>query len=326
MEERAEAVVSSIDVEVLIVGGGPVGLTARALLERWGVSSMLVDKRSGLSPFPRSRLVNVRTMEIFRQLGLAGQIEARAFRPDHGRIRFSDTLADPDFATQEMVGVGSGVAESPVMGVVSSQDRLEPILMGAARAELRFGVELVGLDEEPDGVSAALVDHARTAPLSQRSSSASQWCGERFTVTAGYVLGTDGASSTVRELLGIGTRGPGPVATFTTVVFDADLDRWCAHRPAGVYFTAQGMFAPLYPEGGWAWFVPTPQGAEGTDWHELVTRALGPADVDVEVLRVQQWTMNAFVAERFRAGRVLLAGDAAHAIPIAGGLGMNVGI
>ncbi|GHG75265.1 FAD-dependent monooxygenase [Streptomyces griseocarneus] len=87
------------------------------------------------------------------------------------------------------------------------------------------------------------------------------------------------------------------------------------------------MFAPLYPEGGWAWFVRTPEDAEHADWTELVSRALGPgADVRADVSRVQHWVMNAFVAERFRHGRTLLAGDAAHAMPIVGGLGMNAGI
>jgi hypothetical protein len=109
------------------------------------------------------------------------------------------------------------------------------------------------------------------------------------------------------------------------VVFDADLERWTAGQPAGVYATAHGSFLPLYLEGGWAWLVPTPEDAAHADWPELVSRALG-ADVHLDVLRIQHWPVNAFVAEHFRHGRILLAGDAAHAIPPAGGLGMNVGI
>lgn len=299
------------DVAVLIVGGGPVGLTARALLERWGVHSLLVEKRNELSPFPRSRLVNVRSMEIFRQLGVAAEITAHAFRPEYGRIRFCDTLLDRDFAVAEMIGVNAPIPESPAIGVVIPQDRLEPVLLAAANAELRFGVELIDLREESDRVSASLIDHTR---------------GETCRVRARYVLAADGADSTVRERLGIGTSGPGPVASFTTVVFDADLERWCGHRPAGVYFTALGAFGPLHPEGGWAWFLPTPEEADRADWRALLIRALGPVEVDVVVLRVQHWTMNAFVAERFREGGTVLAGDSAHAIPATGGLGMNAGI
>ncbi|MBB5118885.1 2-polyprenyl-6-methoxyphenol hydroxylase [Streptomyces eurocidicus] len=304
--------VADAEVAVLIVGGGPVGLTARALLERWGVRSLLVEKHHELSPFPRARLVNVRSMEIFRGLGLAAGITAGAFAPEYGRIRFRDALCDRDFAAAAMAGVHAPVPESPVTGVVTSQDRLEPILLAAADTQVRFGAELVDLAEESDGVVASLVDHRR---------------GDETRVRARYVLAADGANSTVRQRLGIDTSGPGAMGNFTTVVFDADLSRWCADRPAGVYFTAHGSFTPLYPEGGWAWFGPTPENAARADWPGLVSRALGPGvDVRADVVRVQHWVMNASVAERFRQGRILLAGDAAHAVPIVGGLGMNTGI
>lgn len=300
------------EVPVLIVGGGPVGLTARALLDRWGVPCLLVERHHELSPFPRSRLVNVRSMEIFRGLGLAARITDRAFAPRYGRVRFRDTLGGGDFASAAMAGVRAPVPESPALGVVTSQDRLEPVLLAAAAAPVRFGAELVGLAEEPGGVVARLADR-RTGAESR--------------IRARYVLAADGARSTVRDLLGVGTTGPGALGGVTTVVFDADLDRWCADEPAGVYFTAHGSFMPLYPEGGWAWFGPTPAAVDGTDWGDLVAHALGPGvDVRPEVLRVQHWVMNAFVADRLRRGRVLLAGDAAHAMPIVGGLGMNAGV
>ncbi|MFF0431724.1 FAD-dependent monooxygenase [Streptomyces sp. NPDC004327] len=304
--------VADTQVEVLIVGGGPVGLTARALLERWGVRTLLVEKHRELSPFPRSRLVNARSLEILRQLGLAAEITANAFPAKFGRIRFRDTLHDSDFASAAMVGVNAPIPESPMVGVVTSQDRLEPVLLAAADAPMRFGLELIDLAEEADSVVALLVDRQN---------------GEQTRVRARYVLAADGANSTIRQQLGIGTTGPGAMAAVTTVVFDADLNSWCADQPAGVYFTAHGSFLPLYPEGGWAWLAPTPEDPDRADWPALVSRALGPgAGVRAHVSRVQHWVMNAFVAERFRHGRILLAGDAAHAMPIIGGLGMNTGI
>ncbi|GGS79237.1 FAD-dependent oxidoreductase [Nonomuraea spiralis] len=298
------------EVEVLVVGGGPVGLTARALLDRWGVRVLLVERHPEPSPFPRARLVNVRSMEIFRRLGLAAGITADAFAPEYGRIRFRDTVQDHDFATAAMAGIDAPVPESPVTGVITSQDRLEPVLLAGATSPARFGIELTDLAEADGGVVALL-----TGPRS----------GERTRLRARYVLAADGANSTVRRLLGIGATGPGRMGGFTTVVFDADLRRWCAHQPAGLYFTAHGLFAPLYPEGGWAWFVPTPRDAGPADWPALLARALG-GGVQAEVVRIQHWEMNAFVAERFRHGRILLTGDAAHAMPIVGGLGMNAGI
>jgi putative polyketide hydroxylase len=311
-EKELDMPVANVEVDVLIVGGGPVGLTARALLDRWGVSTLLVEKHRELSPFPRSRLVNVRSMEIFRQLGLAATIAARAFAPEFGRIRFRDTLLDRDFATAAMVGINAPVPESPVIGVLTSQDRLEPTLLAAAATPVRFGVELIDLTEEAESVVATLGDHEG---------------GEQTRVRARYVLAADGANSTVRQRLGIDTIGPGALVGLTTVVFDADLNRWSAQQPAGVYATAHGSFLPLYPEGGWAWIGPTPEDPARADWPDLVSRAIGPnADIQADVLRVQHWVVNAFIAERFRHGRVLLAGDAAHAIPPSGGLGMNVGL
>ncbi|KUJ64070.1 2-polyprenyl-6-methoxyphenol hydroxylase [Streptomyces albus subsp. albus] len=304
--------VADAEVAVLIVGGGPVGLTARVLLERWGVRPLLVERHGELSPFPRARLVNVRTMEIFRQLGLAARISAGAFAPEYGRVRFRETLLGGDFASAAMVGVNAPVPESPVIGAVTSQDRLEPTLLAAADAPMRFGVELIDLMEEAAGAVAVLFDHQR---------------GEEVRVRTRYVIAADGANSTVRQRLGIDTTGPGALGRFTTVVFDADLNHWRAEQPAGVYFTAHGSFLPLYPEGGWSWFGPTPDDVALADWSDLVSRALGPGgEVRVEVSRVQHWVMNAFVAERFRHGRILLAGDAAHALPIIGGLGMNTGV
>ncbi|MFI1562819.1 FAD-dependent monooxygenase [Streptomyces sp. NPDC020490] len=305
---------SGADAEaaVLIVGGGPVGLTARALLERWGVPTLLVEKHTEMSPFPRARLVNVRSMEIFRQLGLATRIAANGFAPAYGRVRFRDTLFAPDFATAGMVGVDAPVPESPVIGVLTSQDRLEPTLLAAAEGTLRFGVELVDLTEEAEGVTALLVDRRH---------------GEESRVRARYLIAADGANSTVRKRLGIGTAGPGVIGSFTSVVFDADLGHWRAEQPAGIYFTPHGTFGPVHPEGGWVWFHATPGDAGGADWSGPLSRALGPgADVRVDVARVQRWTMTAHVADRLRHGRVLLAGDAAHAVPPIGGLGMNTGV
>jgi len=301
--------VANAEVEVLIVGGGPVGLTSPSAAGTLGRVTLLVEKRTELSPFPRSRLLNVRSMEIFRQLGLAAKITARAFAPEYGRIRFRDTLHDRDFATAGMVGINEPVPESPVIGALTSQDRLEPTLLGAADTPVRFGVEVIDLVEE----TRASWPHSSIAKAVKRLASAPAMSSAPTgrTPPSGNGWGSTPPARSVGELHHRRVRRrPQP------------LVRRAARR---VYATAHGSFLRCTPkEAGPGSFHARRRRARRLARPRL-ERPRG-ATYESTCLRVQHWVVNAFVAEHFRHGRVLLAGDAAHAIPPAGGLGMNVGL
>ncbi|WP_328601365.1 FAD-dependent monooxygenase [Nocardia terrae] len=193
------------EVEVLIVGGGPVGLTARALLDRWGVRTLLVERHPELSPFPRSRLVNVRSMEIFRQLGLAETIRERAFGPEFGRVRFRETLGARDFGTEAMVGVRAPIPESPEIGVVTSQDRLEPTLLGATDTPVL--VERVPVAHRTLRQAVTNAERVRAAQAARRARRDSADTGdvvelpwsERYFDQIGLILGVGYDSDAVRS-------------------------------------------------------------------------------------------------------------------------------
>ncbi|MFE0187762.1 hypothetical protein [Streptomyces sp. NPDC058989] len=129
-----------------------------------------VEEHRRLSPF-WSRLVNVRSMENFRRLGPAASVTAATFAPEYGRIRFRDTLYDRDFATAAMVGINAPVPESPVLGVVTSQDRWEPTLLAAADAPVRFGVEAAAAST----VMCTPARGSRTRPSSPRGARLMPW-------------------------------------------------------------------------------------------------------------------------------------------------------
>jgi len=204
-------------VPVLIVGGGPVGLIAAVLLARHGVRSLVAERHGGTSILPRAFGSNVRTMEIFRVLGLEEAIQAvevdvrglpllLAMRTLNGPVLESvpfQNTGDPD----------DPAWPSPTRTIFCAQDVLDPILVEAVDraelAELWFGTEVGGLRPDPAGVTAELTDRRD---------------GTRAVVRADYLIAADGASSSVREALGIGMTGH-DISAEMNVLFEADLSR-----------------------------------------------------------------------------------------------------
>jgi putative polyketide hydroxylase len=178
---------------VLIVGAGPAGLAAAITLARLDVATLLVERRIGPSPIPRATGISTRSMELFRSWGLADRI--RAHEMDVATMGWvCRSLADPagmavslGFPTPEQAR-----AASPTRPAAVPQDLLEPVLLDHlstfAHADIRFGVELVAVEPDSDGVTAVLQHHDT---------------GRRETVRCAYVIGADGVHSSVRGSLGI---------------------------------------------------------------------------------------------------------------------------
>jgi len=316
------------DLPVLIVGGGPVGLSASLLLSRHGTRSLLVERHPGTSIHPKARGLNVRTLELFRVWGIEPAVRAAAKELERARdVVWAATLVGPETRRAPYGGAGElEQADSPATGVGCAQDKLEPVLLEAAASygagEVSFDVELVGLDQDEERVTATVVDRES---------------GKERSVRASWLIAADGAQSSIRSMLGIGMPGSRDLGHRMGIYFRADLREVGHDRPALLYLLSPpegaGVMAAVNLADLWLYMAPfrPDQGEQVEDFDqarcvELVRAAVGDQDLSVEVLSALPWAASAGVAEHFRKGRVFLAGDAAHLIPPTGGQAMNVGI
>jgi putative polyketide hydroxylase len=314
-------------VPVLLVGAGPAGLAGAVTLARHGVGSLLVERNPGLSPLPRATGVSVRTMELLRSWGLEERVRAGEVAIVEAGAWATETLASPDgamvpsgFPTRRQVA-----AVSPTMLAAVPQDHLEPVLLAHLRshptAEVRFATELVGIEQDGEGVTATLRDTAT---------------GASTLVRARYLVGSDGAHSGVRAALGIGMDGPDHLAEHLTVLFQAPLGAVVGERRYGIYFIqhpeAAGVLVPSGAGDRWLYgrgWRPDRERLE--DYTEARLTGLLRAATGVPGLRPRILAMGAFsfaaqVAERYRAGDAFLVGDAAHRMTPRGAMGMNTAI
>ncbi|MFD9669873.1 FAD-dependent monooxygenase [Rhodococcus sp. NPDC059968] len=319
------------EVPVLIVGGSLVGMTAACLLGHHGIPSLVVERHRGSAIHPRAALILQRSMEIYRGIGLEENIEARSreqFDQD-AAIMSVESLAGEEIAWH-LPRLNDGVRDlSPSERLFASQIAIEPVLGERARelgAETRFGTELVGFEQDDDGVVAVVRDRDTD---------------EQSSVRARYMVASDGARSRVREQLGIGQAGRGAFSNSVTIYFHADVKPLMRGRNLGVIMvvndTLQGFFRIQKPyESGFLAVhglgdpkrpnSDVSQNLTEERCVELVRAALGVPDLPVTIDDVMHWQARADVSDSYRKGRVFLVGDAAHVMPPYGGYGGNTGI
>jgi putative polyketide hydroxylase len=329
-------------VPALVVGCGPVGLSATIELARRGVPCLAVERHPGTAIHPKARGINARTMEIFRQWGIEDDVRDAGLPPErHGFFYRGRSLVDPDFTRYGGGGLAADIsALSPTTWMVISQDVLEPLLLRHASslpdADIRFGTEVIAIEPGDDWVGVEIRDRASGAVRSTQ---------------ARFVVGADGADSLVREALGVPLLGERDLAHNVSIFFEARLSDVVADRSSAVYYLADDpderpfgrpMSVGNPPSGGvlltvdnadrWLLVVTDPDQGTGlgsfTDERcsELVRRATGLPALEVHVLSLLAWVPSAQAAERYRVGRCLLAGDAAHQMTPSGAFGLNVGI
>ncbi len=323
---------ADVDVPVLIVGGSLVGLSASVFLGSRGVPSLVVERHVGTAIHPRAALVNQRTMENYRSVGIEDEIAEAAAREfvQNGAIVSLESLGGKELEYY-FQNINEGVEElSPCPRLFITQIGLEPVLLRKAEqvgAEVQYASEIVALEQDDDGV---------TATIRPRDG------GPERTVRSRYVLAADGAHSPVRERLGIRWLGHGSFSDSITIYFRADVRPLLGDRNLSVVYVFNPRLVGFFRfsiDGDAGFLVVNATFDEegnrsvaiGEDTSEdtcirYVREALGAPDLPVQIENVQRWAATADWAERFSDGRVLLAGDAVHVMPPTGGFGGNCGV
>jgi len=316
------------ETPVLIVGGGPVGFAAALDLAKRGIRSILVEQEQGtaLELLAKAGTLNERTMEYARWLGIVDAIVNVGFPEDHPR----DTVfctglngfllgRDPMPSTKDRTPPW----QTPEMLRKCPQHLFDPLLAQAVRdrglTEVRYGTAFESLEQSADEVTARLVD--------VRSGAAS-------TVRCRYLLGCDGAGSAVRRSVGIPFEGKDLDYSVSAMIRVENLDTYhvMGRGERYMFVGTEGTWANLTAVDGHSLYRFTMVGSEERlnpatlDMAALVGRAVGRNDAPIEILRVLPWRRSQYAAARFRAGRVLLAGDAAHTTSPTGGHGLNTGL
>jgi 2-polyprenyl-6-methoxyphenol hydroxylase-like FAD-dependent oxidoreductase len=311
--------------KVLIVGGGPVGLTLAIDLAQRGVNCILVDAKPAPEYLPKMERCNARTMEIFRRLGLADQIRSASF-PADARMDISVTtrlcdepLVRLNYPTVAQARQASRDCRDGTLPLepyqVVSQYTLEPLLKGVAETlpglDVRFGWSLMSFGQDADGVRAVV------RGLDDREE----------VISADYLVGCDGGRSTVRKQLGIELEGDGGIAKRNQVFFrSGNLFELCPWDQCRMYFFANSDQSIMTVQDDLEHFsFHTNCFGSEDDIRALMYETFG-LPIDIEIITAVEWTLHLLVAKSFGEGRVLLAGDAVKLIIPSGGLGLNTGI
>ena len=315
------------DTQVLIVGGGPVGLTLAIDLGKRGIRTTLIEQKEAPAFLPKMERCNARTMEIYRRLGIAQKIRAAGLRDDIPMDVFIVlSLVDPPLLHLHYPSVAEARAEiaASTDGAMPlepyqliSQYTLEPLLKSIAETlptvTVRFGCELLSYTQDASGV---------TAQVKTRSG--------LETIRAGYLAGCDGGGSTVRKQLGIKLRGEANLLELRQALYRCDelFDRMPIGRGPGHgrhYHVADRAGSFLIMQDSTQHWTLHAAVERDEDMKGLFEQIVG-VPVKYEMLTCNPWRQNLLLAERYREGRVFLAGDAVHLVIPTGGLGMNSGV
>lgn len=318
---------------VVIAGAGPVGTCLALELGRRGVSTLLLESALETTTNPRCNTTNARSMEYFRRMGLAETIRRAGLPLGHATdvvyctALLGDELTRFEFSSAQQILDGEahefGDWPTPEPQHRISQIYLEPILHAELSrlpsVEVRRGLEVVGAVQRGDTVVAQVRDVGS---------------GAEHEVTGRYLVGCDGGASVVRRSIGATLQGDGKAAEERLSIYFRSPElahELASRRPGWMYWwygeQLRGSFVQLDGAGLYLCHARVPEHLtpDELDVDEVLRTAVG-RPVEHEKIQVIRWTPRRLVADYFRSGRILLAGDAAHLWLPLGGFGMNTGI
>jgi 2-polyprenyl-6-methoxyphenol hydroxylase-like FAD-dependent oxidoreductase len=313
--------------QVIIVGGGPVGVGLAVELGLRGVSCTLIERRTGLQQIPKGQNLTARTLEHFYFWGLVDELRGARVMPNEypigGVTAYKHMMSEYWSAPPGRELVKSYYFEQ--------NDRLPQYLLeGVLRKRaaslptvtLLYGHEVTKVSQDDDGVSVTVVGEASP--------------NDEAVYEADYVVGCDGGRSLVRDEIGIERRGSDfdqkmLLAVFRSKALHEAFKRFpprTTYRAMDPELNGYWMFFGRVDVGeGWFFHAPVPLDTtvDNYDFQGLLNRAAG-FEFEAEFEHVGFWDMKVAVADRYQVGRVFIAGDAAHSHPPYGGYGLNNGL
>ncbi len=297
-----------LDTDVLIVGAGPTGLALATMLMRSGIAHVIVDRLATGQNTSRAAVVHAHTLEVLEQLGLSERLAHKGLKLAKFSIRDRDrVLVRLRFDT---------LPTRHAYLLMLPQDMTEKILaegLAEAGGAVRRGCTVDALVETAEGIQASVVSSEG-----------------RQTIHARYVVGADGMHSLVRETAGIGFAGARYEESF--VLADVEMTWGHGRDEVMLFFSPAGLVvvAPL-PTGAYRIVATLDNAPEDPGIADVQTLldARGPTQGGGKVSQVHwssRFRLHHRVADKYRRGRFLLIGDAAHVHSPAGGQGMNTGL
>lgn len=315
---------AAMDTQVLICGAGPSGLALAVELGMRGIQCIVIERSDRVGYAPRAKTTHTRTREHFRRWGIAGDLAAMApFGVDYpSNIQFVTRLG----------GFPLGMIENafncaPKRNELYAehaqwvpQYHVEEVLRRRAESlpgvSVLFKHEFLSATQDGEGVICCI-----------RSD------GAELEVRCDYLVGADGARSSIRDLIGARLEGRYGLAHAYNIVFRAPgLSRLHKHGPGIMYWQINpdipSVIGPMDKDDIWYFMPGKVEGVKELDKAgaaDLIRRSTG-IDLPYEVLSVDEWAASEFIADKYSEGRIFLIGDACHLHPPVGGYGMNMGI